>query len=361
MADPSHNDNAFDFLRLLAAFAVVFSHSYALLGLPEPTVASETFGQMGVDVFFALSGYLVCQSWLRDPDVMRFFLRRALRIFPGLFAAVLFTAIVVGGLATTLPVIDYFTRSETWMFVIDNASTISGRHNLPGVFEHRPIKAANGSLWTLRYEALMYILLAFIGLLFNRRFRLVCLASFLVSFATWAVCLASGVASYELPLAFVWRLGLTIDLFWLTKWGAFFFAGSCLHLFRLRISSRAAAALLVAVLLAPASMKGPLLVLAVPYVAVAFAHYAPDMLKRKRPDLSYGMYVYAFPVQQLVSEFCVDVRAGWLAAFVTGSVITACLASLSWHFVEAPALRLKQRLTQRVRVRETAQKPRFGP
>ena len=106
--------NAFDFIRVVAALAVLYSHSFPLFGLPEPSHAGQTLGSLAVAIFFAVSGFLVCQSWLRDPDVYRFTLRRALRIMPGLIVAVAFTAFVAGALDTRLPLSEYFTARGTW-------------------------------------------------------------------------------------------------------------------------------------------------------------------------------------------------------------------------------------------------------
>lgn len=102
----SNNLNA---LRLIAAGLVLYGHSFVFLGLHEPYFLSWLhLGTLGVYIFFTISGFLVSQSWDRDPHLLRFFIRRALRIFPGLFVCLLLSILVLGPLVSTLPTKDYF-------------------------------------------------------------------------------------------------------------------------------------------------------------------------------------------------------------------------------------------------------------
>lgn len=113
-----HQNNAFDFLRIFAASAVLYSHSYALYGLPEPyPLPGQTYGSLAVALFFSISGFLVCQSWMNDPSFSRFFIRRALRIFPGLLVVVILTALVIGPLFTTLTLQEYFASGTAWNYI----------------------------------------------------------------------------------------------------------------------------------------------------------------------------------------------------------------------------------------------------
>lgn len=348
--------HSFDFVRLAAALAVLFSHSFALYGLPEPKVATfdEDWGSLGVAVFFAVSGYLVCQSWERDPDVVRFAVRRALRIFPGLFVAVFFTTFIAGALSTTLPLSEYLTSRATWAYFVNNVCLIAGVVSPAGAFEDTPHKGANGSLWTLRYEVLMYATLVLLGL--TCRVRAFCLGAF-IAFATACITMAAlRIESYTLPLPLVWVTGLQFDAYRIARLGAFFFGGSCLYLFRrtVPLSLAAATALVVACLMLPSEWAALLLLITVPYVTLVFAHRVPAKLVDLRGwDLSYGIYIYAFPVQQLVSKFCLTHGLGWLASLSISAAITLALAAMSWVAIEKPALRLKGRLSA-VRVRVCA-------
>jgi len=156
--------NAFDFLRVAAALAVLLSHSFPIVGLQEPTpVAGLTMGKLAVAVFFAISGYLVCQSWQTDPHVGRFAARRALRIFPGLLVMLLLTVLVLGPALTEVRLSEYFGAGATRKSLLYGALGL-GSFPLPGLFEHNPMPGGvNGSLWTIKYELLMYFCWRFWG------------------------------------------------------------------------------------------------------------------------------------------------------------------------------------------------------
>src|SRR5438445_6117084 len=107
----SHRGNAFDLLRLMAALLVVFGHSWVLTGHEDllTFLGGINAGDLGVGVFFLLSGYLVSASWLADPSLKRFAARRALRIYPAYALVVAVLALVVGPLVTRLAPAAYLT------------------------------------------------------------------------------------------------------------------------------------------------------------------------------------------------------------------------------------------------------------
>ncbi len=157
--------NSFDLLRLLAAAAVVFHHVAPLSGRPAQRLFSTDFGELGVGVFFVISGYLVTASWRRTPRLWTFLKKRLLRIEPALVASLAVTALVLGAFATTLPPADYFRAPQVWLYVVRNALLYPVTYELPGVFTHNPLPAVvNGSLWTLRLEFSFYLGVAALGL-----------------------------------------------------------------------------------------------------------------------------------------------------------------------------------------------------
>jgi peptidoglycan/LPS O-acetylase OafA/YrhL len=337
--------NAFDFIRITAAMAVLYSHSYPLYGLSEPLVPSlhETWGSLAVAVFFVVSGFLVCQSWERDPHLVRFAARRALRIIPGLVAAVFFTTFVAGAISTKLPIVQYVSSRETWAFFFNNASLIAGIDVLPGAFEGTPYYGANGSLWTLRYEVLMYLALSLMGL--TGRLRVCCVAAFAVCSVSWIAMSLHGTHRVPLPLPMLWRLHLEFDAYRIARLGAFFFAATCFCVFRDRLPmSRTIAVLLVGLLVVvPGEWTAPMLLLALPYATLVVAHKAPRALQNMRGwDPSYGIYIYAFPVQQVISGFCLAHDLGWAYALWISVVVTLALAVTSWVLIEKPALAFKR-------------------
>lgn len=344
--------NAFDFLRVAAATMVLISHSFPMVGLHEPMpVAGQTIGDLAVAVFFAVSGYLVCQSWQSDPHPGRFAARRALRIFPGLAVMALVTALVMGPAVSSLPVGEYLAARATWAGMAHGALGLGG-FALPGVFEGNPLPGAvNGSLWTIKYELLMYLSLALAGCLFRRIGR-VCLGLAVIgAVGWWALALVSPQPVPEptpLPLPLAWRIGLVLDVDRIACLSVFFFAGAVLYMERWRIPlAWPLAGLGMAVL---PLIDDPVLAmfacwLVVPYAAIVFAQRAPRVFARLRGyDYSYGIYIYAYPVQQLCASLGERGGYGWGAVTLASLLATLLLAVLSWYLVEKPALRLKDRL-----------------
>lgn len=328
--------NSLDLLRLLAATFVLYSHQYALLGQPEPSFFGWTsFGGAGVTIFFFLSGLLVWSSWERDPDLTRFFVRRSLRIFPALWVVVFCSVFLLGPAFSTLGLTDYFAASETWRY-LGNALLLV-RHTLPGVFADNPFPmAVNGSLWTLPVEFLCYISVAVLGYVKGASRNWLIATSFLlaVMLASFAPLVAGGrfVPHFEMVAMFwagvfygycrrqPWREGTGRKL----SWGL------------------AVVALLVFSLAGP---RGPermaMLVSAAALVHLALKVSIGAKLTDPLGDLSYGVYIFAFPVQQMLVHW--GKGQGWsLGAFFSLSLLmTAGLAFASWHLVEKQALRFK--------------------
>jgi len=170
---PPDRSNNFDALRVAAATTVVFSHSFLIAAgndHREPLVLltgnQAVLGLAGVFVFFAISGFLVTQSWEETRAPLRYLAKRALRIFPGLIVALVVTAFVLAPLVTMLPLADYLHRPEPYRYVLWNTLLDTRVHELPRVmFVDNPVGLeVNGSLWTLRYEFEMYLMVMALGL-----------------------------------------------------------------------------------------------------------------------------------------------------------------------------------------------------
>lgn len=343
MNEKAH-DNAFDVLRMTAAAAVLYSHSFPLLGLPEPEpLPGLTWGRLAVAVFFGISGFLVAQSWESDSHGLRFLARRALRIFPGLLVLALLSALVLGPAVTVLPLAEYFSAAATWSYIGEAGMGLGGT-SLPGVFADNPFPGAvNGSLWTLEYEILMYIGLALAGALLPHAWLgAASFGSALLLAIFWLWRRAADLDT--LPVPGLWRLGVEVVLDWLAWLGVFFCVGTCLQWFRSRVPFSAPVAATGLGVLPfvdnPLALTG-MLWIAVPYAAVVFALAAPRWLQLVRGyDYSYGIYIYAFPVQQL----CAQVEGRWIEVLLLSAAVTLAAAAISWHLIEKPALTLKKRL-----------------
>ncbi|GAB4396842.1 MAG: acyltransferase [Rhodoferax sp.] len=322
------SDNGWDALRLGAALMVLVSHQFVLLGQPQPSVLGcNTLGGLGVAVFFLLSGGLIWQSWARDPHLGRFVLRRALRLWPALAGVVLLSMCVLGPALSTLSLRDYAQSRETWRYL--GTAVLAIQYQLPGLFDALPFAGVvNGSIWTLPVEAVCYLALAGLGLLgFPRRAPLLALAGLLLALPYGALVLGQGYAAHvELVSLFAWGMGYAI---WRNLPARQRAVGA----------GWALAVLVLDVARAPRGLERAVILLLAALLIAATAHWpAAARVTRRVGDLSYGTYLYAFPVQQTVIAMTQDQRwpMAWQMAASVG--LTLALAALSWHLLEAPAL-----------------------
>jgi peptidoglycan/LPS O-acetylase OafA/YrhL len=345
---PANRDNNFDFLRFFAAAMVVFGHAYGLSGQAhqEPLrlfSGSYDSADIAVHVFFVMSGFLIAGSWLNSHSVLDFTAKRALRILPALIVSVLFVVLVVGPLATRLPLGEYFAAPGTFAY-LGNAVFIT-EFRLPGVFASNPFPdTVNGSLWTLPYEVLMYATVLTLGLLkvFGRSMALI------------GLVLMVGVHFYLIPVYEVQSDLLRKA----TRLGMFFYAGVVLYLYRQRlIWNWKLAALMVATnLLSARSDYWELVhVLTLPYLTLYLAQLRIPQLAGfgKAGDFSYGLYIFAFPLQQLIMHWS-DGSLPLVPFMLLSFAASLAAAVLSWHLIESPALRLKRYLPRRQRSTATA-------
>lgn len=320
--------NNFDLLRLLAALSVIFSHAFLLAENSQDhdplmivTGGQTILGLVGVFTFFTISGYLISQSFEATPSPWAFLAKRALRIFPGLIACLCVCVFVIGPAVTSLPLSEYFTRPQTYLFLLHNAVLDIDYNRLPGVeFWHNNIGGiVNGPLWSLPSEALLYVVLCALGLC-----RLITVPVTAGMIAIGVVCLKID-TSGELIGSTGWLMG-------------FFAAGMCCYRLRgPRFFERkwiwlALAGLVISV---PARVFVPAFPVFGSFLIIrlALAPRLPPIRAARFGDLSYGLYIYGWPIEQCV----VYARGGhiaWWALFLIAVAITVPTAFLSWHLVE---------------------------
>ena len=294
-----------------------------MLGIPLHT--------LGVAVFFALSGYLVMSSRDRMSSAPRFLWHRCLRIFPGLVIVVIVTVLVVGPLSSTLQPAAYFGDPQTREYL--RALGLMPAYDLPGVFEStvHARSAVNGSLWTLGIEFLCYLAVLAIGLI-PARTRWIALAVI-----ASAAVVVSGVGSYAEATG--WAVVAPA-----AEMVVFFAAGALASCLRVRLRASVAlavfAAWVAATLVAP-QLALPLAWLALPYCVLALAFGSIPVVRSvgRVGDLSYGTYLWAYLVQQVVIDLAPALPLAASVGLVI--VVTLPIAALSWWFVEKPALSAK--------------------
>ncbi|MGU7812926.1 acyltransferase family protein [Burkholderia sp. AW49-1] len=327
-----NSQNAFTAMRLLAAYAVIVSHSNVVLGLPHDWLESHglpQFSEFGVSTFFAISGYLVCKSLQRNSNPIIYLRNRALRIFPGLLVLLLLTIFIAGPIMTR-------TWFPEWLDYLTNLSLYWVVPTLPHFFPTNPIPAVNGSLWTLPLEVTCYLMLlgvSWAGALNWKGLLLILVGCF-----------------FALMGGILWDRGTVLDVntFQLARLGVFFWGGAFLATIRMP-RSWAVWAVAVVIALLPFYLFPPgpdwkirefEYYLLLPFIVIFAAERLPKLAFLNRFDISYGVYIYAFLVQQMmVWHFGIGIRPITLS-IITILIVTP-IATASWFIVEKPALALK--------------------
>jgi peptidoglycan/LPS O-acetylase OafA/YrhL len=347
-------DNNFNLVRLCAAVLVLVSHSWPLtgtLGEPLEGLAGFSLGHLGVDIFFVVSGFLVTGSLLARQSLGDFARARALRIFPALAVSAFGTAFLIGPLVTELPLGRYLTNPDTWRYALQNSVTwpFGVCWWLPGAFLQNPGgPAVNGALWSLPWELTMYVLLGLLGFVLLRerdqpaveRTRIV-------------VIVVAAAATFGHGLNEALDLSHRFEVVQGLRLTALFFCAGTLQVLRTRVPlAPGPLGLSILGVLAALLLHGGWQVLYAPaltYLVVwlALVPAGPLRLYNRIGDYSYGFYLWQFPIQQWV--VLRDPMIGPAALMALAGPMTLVLAALSWSFVEAPALRWKDRADGRAR------------
>jgi len=330
-------DNNFQLIRLVAATSVVLFHSYALTDhwTDEPLwrrVPELNFGALGVACFFVIFGFLVTQSWLARERVIPFVAARVLRIYPALIAAVALT-IALAGISSALDWGRFLADPQTLEYIVHVTPAWEIRHRLPGAFPANPIPHdVNGSLWTLPVELRLYVAILAVGAAGLLARRIAWFAALWVLLALslwrpdWLPMLPPDMATRDLVLLFA--LGSL----------------ACVWREAIPVSPAIAAIAILLVIVNPAELaRGVLFAPLLAYVVLVVA-YHPRLVWpafNRVGDYSYGVYVYAFPIQQTLVQRIPGIEPAPLFALALAS--TLVVAVLSWHWLEQPALGLKSR------------------
>ncbi len=335
----SGRDNNFNLIRFLAAGAVVVAHSYIVATGDRsegPLIAStgHDLGYHAVNVFFVASGFLIAQSWIRTPSLSHFIAGRLTRLWPALVVCALFVALIVGPLATSLPLSQYFSSTATYDYVPKVVGLVRADSALPGVVTTlHDDQGVDAPLWTLKYEVLCYLGLALLGLVGGisspSRFWFWMAPIMMLLAASSVLPVAHDVTH---PYIHLVRFGLCFGF------GAIaFVAAGRLPLTALGISVTFG----LAVLLRQTPLYELALCLFTAYATLWAAFVPASFIRRfnRLGDYSYGVYIFAYPIQQMLAIRLPRLSALDLLAFVSPIVLSIAVAS--WHLVERPALARK--------------------
>jgi peptidoglycan/LPS O-acetylase OafA/YrhL len=329
------NNNA-DLLRLIAAAAVIWGHGYRLVPVPgvddpiQNLLGFDYSGSLAVKFFFFLSGILVTNSWLSKPSAIRFASARVFRIFPLLIAASVATIVVMGPALTSLSTSDYFHHRAELVHVLLHPYN---EYLLPGVFDHALYPHANGSIWTIKYELMLYALLLGAGMCGLFRYKPIAAA---VLVTVIAVCLIRPENITAIGLSNVNAGG---------RLPAFFAFGALLALYKDRVRIDGRLCIGVA-LIAFAVRHGPAFEYAfcLAFLMTALWVMSLRVVKAIRlpGDFSYGVYVFGWPIQNTFANLFP--KSGIHGNQAMTFVCALLLAVLSWFLLEKPCIALGHKI-----------------
>ena len=330
----SRRDN-FLLLRFIAASMVIYGHGSAITGgsgWPELFTYwgwGSYSGDIAVDIFFVISGFMITGSYLRRQHLADFLWARVTRIFPAFLFCLVLSAFVIGALYTTLSLSDYFRNPDVLGYVTQNLKLQTTMvWDLPGVFTHNPVRTTvNGSIWTLTAEFRMYLWVAMIGVLGILSRRWICSLLLVVMFAC---------AIFQ-PDHLLW---MSVHAF--LHLGGYFAVGAFCYIHRDKVPTGwvyVAAFALMAYLLRSTVVYPFAFGASITAFVFAFAYCIPWCGFNRFGDYSYGIYLWGFPMQQVIAHYF----PGWspIQNALLAFPLALGFALISWSLVEKPALRLK--------------------
>ena len=340
-----HRKNNFDFLRLLFASFVVITHSYALSGLKgcdwlcEITSGQVVFSYIGVSGFFIISGFLIFRSIERTKSLVDYYRNRFLRLYPALFTVLLLT-VLLAPFVYDGSIGSYLKNGSARTYILNNLSLYGAQGAITGVFENNPYKnTINGSLWTIPYEFTLYVLVSFFFFIrTHTTFTKWLLLSLFTALLVGDVFISDQIAGHRLLLLNSRSL-LTLS--------TFFVAGALLAATKIedfiwgdQIFILAALLLIVTLIF---NFFETARYITLPILVIGFGLRSSPILNsigEKLGDLSYGVYIYAFPVQQTLEYYF---KFNYWQLMLSSLIISYVLAYASWHLIETRALKLKKR------------------
>lgn len=344
---PVNRDNNFGFLRLLFATFVILSHSsLAIDGTRHREILSNifgslSFGELGLDCFFLVSGFLVISSYANSSSIPEFFWKRVLRIYPAFLVAYFVACLIVvplaGGNLARISV-------DQWSILFKNAFILQPPQEFLGVFSRLKSTGLNGAMWTISYEFACYLLTP---ILF-----------WIASINRWA---------FLLPIPALMAYGIFGNIYYfdnsmsfpiytafppMVRFLSLFMCGAAFYIFRNRITYSNSLSFYCGVALLSLAFIPILAEVALSVFGAFIIFWFAFRVKmpfleeiNTRTDISYGTYLYASPVQSLIILYFPGVSPWTL--FPATMIVAGTLGLLSWTFVERPCLALKSAVAGR--------------
>lgn len=319
-------ENNLTFIKTLAAIAVIYGHSFAVVENSGMDIVSNITkgyafsGGIAVDLFFIISGFLVTHSILSS-GILKYYIARFLRIFPALWIMLIVTVFIMGGIVSKLPYTEYLFSKETWVYFRNIFFLWDGAYFLPQVFVGNHDQAINGSIWSVFTEVRLYILLSIIYLLGILKKK--SLFNFLF-FMTITLCWF-----YQINIPYIGDNGTTLHV------SLFFFVGVFIYLNKEDIVI-SPIVLFIALLYASTTVGTDkfgiayIFLISTFFVVVSFFNQFSKF--DKFGDPSYGIYLYGWPIQNLMVYMFPKFNVYEIA--IISIFICLILGYLSWHLIE---------------------------
>lgn len=336
--------NNFDFLRLIFAVFVIITHSYPLSGIAEEDILFQiTNGQtslsyIGVRGFFIISGFLIFQSLLRSRNLTDYFWKRALRLFPALFV-VLFLTVLLGVFVYQGNPIDYFTSKSIRTYIPNNLSLYNLQYQINGIFDSNPYKSAiNGSLWTIPYEFTLYIL---VSCFFFIRFKVNYIKLILIGLIIILYFFNLAITDYLSEINYK-----VLNAKYMSNLGLYFLMGSLMANIDFKSDKFKYFLFISGIVLLVCSLFFNfynftqylfLSMIVIPFGLLSVKYI--NNIGKTIGDMSYGIYIFAFPVQQTLMYFF---KFDYKELMFCSLIITLLLSYFSWHLIEKRALEFKK-------------------
>ncbi|WP_051929323.1 acyltransferase [Flavobacterium sp. 83] len=336
-------NNNFDFLRFLFALLVVVSHSYPLSGDNESsqwiykiTNGQLVLAQIGLSGFFIISGYFIFQSLERSNSILDYLKKRFLRLFPALAVVLILSIILIPFVYKGE--VSFFKNIEVYTYLPYNLSLYGFQSSIKGVFDTNAYHSINGSLWTIRYEFTLYLVLALLFFLKTQKqlVRSILLASFAIFIMLYIFCLNRFGGSSLFGLKGIHILNL----------GTFFIGGSLLASLQFEKVKHKSIIFGISVLILLLSLYFncydfvkhiifPIVIIALGFIPIpcirTFGRFG---------DMSYRIYIYSFPIQQtLMYYFKMDTYS----LLIYSVLLSIGFGYVSWHLIEKRALKIKRK------------------
>lgn len=331
-------------MRLLFACLVIVTHSYALTGMGKRdwlgwrTNGQIVFSYIGLYGFFTISGYLIFQSLTNSKSLTEYFRKRILRIYPGLIVAVV-VSVFICSLISPLGFKGYFLNSSPYTYILSQLSLFeSYQTTIQGIFANNNAHVINGSLWTIGYEVLFYILISVLFFFSSKLKRVILILCFITLSVGFYYMIYFKVNDVTIPYTVLSLLGIF-------HFGSFFLAGSLLACFKIDLLKWKFMVVVIAFFLCILAAYFNILVwvkiILFPMIFIPFGLMCTKVLSdfsSKSGDISYGVYIYGFFIQQILLHFF---KLSYIQLLFISLPISLICGFVSWHLIEKKALKYK--------------------